>query len=410
MAEIFISYKAERRLAAQHLAKVLEAHGYTVWFDYGLIPGDDFEERLLLELSASKIVLVLWCTMSVKSKWVRKEARHARNNKKFLPCWLEASKLPEEFANADTINIAGWDGAPRSHLLDRLLDDIARRVGRDPANSWTALRRLEDNWRDFGAPSLAQFVLTDSPRARRESLRAAPPSSPKRRAIGRPPRGASPNFVQTWKRAQQGEAEALRQAGRAVSAGSGVTRNDALAVRLFELAIERGSVGAQASLGAMYAKGLGVPRDDREAVRLFKLAAAGDDARAQANLGYMYRTGRGGLRTNEIRATNLYRLGADKGDPLAQNNLGYMYECGFGGLRKNARMARRLYELAAEQGYARGQVSLGEMHEAGLAGLKKDEKEAIRLYKLAAAQNDERAREHLERLAARKPKSRRKVS
>jgi hypothetical protein len=31
MAEIFISYKSERRKAAEHLAAVLSHHGYSVW-------------------------------------------------------------------------------------------------------------------------------------------------------------------------------------------------------------------------------------------------------------------------------------------------------------------------------------------------------------------------------------------
>jgi len=39
MAEIFISYKSERRKAAAHLAKILERCGYTVCYDYSLVKG-----------------------------------------------------------------------------------------------------------------------------------------------------------------------------------------------------------------------------------------------------------------------------------------------------------------------------------------------------------------------------------
>ena len=42
MTEVFISYKSERRRAAEHLAAVLERNGYLVWFDYQLIKGRDF--------------------------------------------------------------------------------------------------------------------------------------------------------------------------------------------------------------------------------------------------------------------------------------------------------------------------------------------------------------------------------
>ena len=61
------------------MAKVLECYGYDVWYDYGLIPGDDFELRLMAELSSAKVVLVLWCTLAVDSPWVQREAR-------FLEC------------------------------------------------------------------------------------------------------------------------------------------------------------------------------------------------------------------------------------------------------------------------------------------------------------------------------------
>jgi hypothetical protein len=40
--DIFISYKSERRKAAEHLAAVLSRYGYAVWFDYQLVKGSDF--------------------------------------------------------------------------------------------------------------------------------------------------------------------------------------------------------------------------------------------------------------------------------------------------------------------------------------------------------------------------------
>jgi hypothetical protein len=39
MADIFISYKSERRKAAAHFAKILERYGYSVWYDYSLVKG-----------------------------------------------------------------------------------------------------------------------------------------------------------------------------------------------------------------------------------------------------------------------------------------------------------------------------------------------------------------------------------
>lgn len=63
MADVFISYKSERRAAAEHLAEILSDYGYSVWWDYGLISGRDFGAQIEKELRAAKAVIVLWCSM-----------------------------------------------------------------------------------------------------------------------------------------------------------------------------------------------------------------------------------------------------------------------------------------------------------------------------------------------------------
>ncbi|MGH6949504.1 MAG: toll/interleukin-1 receptor domain-containing protein, partial [Vitreimonas sp.] len=111
MADVFISYKSERRKAARHLSKVLSCYGYDVWYDYGLIPGNDFEQHLIAELEAAKVVVVLWCSMAVTSEWVQREARYASGRAKYLPCRIERAQLPSDFAGADTIDLTAWDAA-----------------------------------------------------------------------------------------------------------------------------------------------------------------------------------------------------------------------------------------------------------------------------------------------------------
>ena len=54
MAEIFISYKSERRQAAAHLAKILECYGCTVWYDYRLVKGDDFDDQIDAKIKEAK--------------------------------------------------------------------------------------------------------------------------------------------------------------------------------------------------------------------------------------------------------------------------------------------------------------------------------------------------------------------
>ena len=90
MADIFISYKSERRNAAQHLSRILELNGYSVWFDYGLFSGINFGRQIEREIrAAAKAVVVLWCSLSRVSRWVLEEADLAQSLETFTPVWLE---------------------------------------------------------------------------------------------------------------------------------------------------------------------------------------------------------------------------------------------------------------------------------------------------------------------------------
>jgi hypothetical protein len=161
VADVFISYKTERRNAAQHLSRILELNGFSVWFDYGLLSGADFGPQIERELRAAKAVVVLWCRLSHDSRWVLEEAHLAERLGTLTPVWLEPVELPLGFGRADTIDLSNWDGGPRSPSLDRLLNEVGRRVGRDPLPSYRGLQHYEETWRGFGAPPLARFALVD---------------------------------------------------------------------------------------------------------------------------------------------------------------------------------------------------------------------------------------------------------
>jgi hypothetical protein len=162
VADVFISYKSERRAAAEHLAEVLTDHGYSVWWDYGLISGRDFGRQIESELRAAKAVVVLWCSLAVESDWVREEATLAKTLNKIIPTKIEQVDLPLGFSLAQTLDLSAWDGAPQSPKLDRLVRDIGHLVGRPPAPNYDGLDRTERAWRRFGAPPLREFALIDA--------------------------------------------------------------------------------------------------------------------------------------------------------------------------------------------------------------------------------------------------------
>lgn len=40
--------------AAAHLAKILECYGCTVWYDYRLVKGDDFDDQIDVKIKEAK--------------------------------------------------------------------------------------------------------------------------------------------------------------------------------------------------------------------------------------------------------------------------------------------------------------------------------------------------------------------
>ena len=179
MADVFISYKSARRPAAEHLAKILEAHGFTVWFDYDLVPGKNFGQRLHAELSAAKAVIVLWCTLSVDSEWVQDEARLAKRLGTYLPVRIDTSHPPLGFGGDDFVDISSWDGDPSTRSLDRLIDRLEVLTKVEANIPRRAQAELHKTWSMYGQPTLAQFSLTNTREISEEDRRLPPiPANP----------------------------------------------------------------------------------------------------------------------------------------------------------------------------------------------------------------------------------------
>ena len=392
MADIFISYKRERRAAARHLKKILDCYFRTddaecTWYDYGLLAGDAFEPRLMEEIAKSKVVVVLWCHMAVESEWVQREAREALQSGKLLPARIEACEIPTPYAGLDTINLSEWDASPSNPILHRLLDDVGRQLGREAQSPISRLRVVEEDWRSYGAPSLASFALG----ADVAPDGSAPSTRTSERFVSQQLDGISQNLAAHWANALQGDMSALCSIAYAYFTGAdGLERDEHAAVRHWKLAADRGDQDGLFHLGLAYKRGEGgLPADPYEAARLFRLAADKGSARAQFELARMYGLGLGGLPKDEREAARLYKLAADQGSRDAQCNLGLMHFRGSGGLAKNEKEAVRLWTLSADQGSARANADLGVAYEQGEGGLTKDSYEAVRRFRLAADEKND---------------------
>ena len=138
------------------------------------------------------------------------------------------------------------------------------------------------------------------------------------------------------------------QIGMAYAAGDGVTADDALAVKWFRKAAEKGNVAGEYLLGEMYVTGR-VPNGDlAEGVKWMKKAAEHGDARGQANLAVMYSQGLGVPKNADEVAVWMHKA-ADQGLAAGEFGLGSMLAHGTG-VPQNIAEAAKWYRKAADQG------------------------------------------------------------
>jgi hypothetical protein len=110
MADVFISYAHEDRLAAQRVAETLKRHGWSVWWDPDIPPGKTWDELIERELASASCVVVLWSATSLAKAWVRTEAAEALARGVLVPALIEAVVPPLAFRQIQAAPLMDWRG------------------------------------------------------------------------------------------------------------------------------------------------------------------------------------------------------------------------------------------------------------------------------------------------------------
>ena len=195
---------------------------------------------------------------------------------------------------------------------------------------------------------------------------AADPSDPDKPAdVKGAPDIAQPDIATAIKYcaiAARSSRRALYQLGRAYAANRQLPE----AAAAWRKAADKGSTSAMVELGVLYGTGSGVTKDEAQARKLFERAGEAGNPRGVANLAAL--SGGAGTPSDPARARELLAKAAET-YAEAQYQLGLMMANGTGGPKDDAG-ARNLFEKAAAQNHAGALERMGAFAQEGRGGPK----------------------------------------
>ena len=155
--------------------------------------------------------------------------------------------------------------------------------------------------------------------------------------------------------AKEGVVDAQALLGQILLDGRGIERDEALALRWFQIAAQGGHLMARNMLGRCREHGWGCELDERAAASHYRLAAQSGLDWGLYNYANLLATGRG-VAQDQYAAFALYREAAHLGHAKSMNLLGRYLEDGRY-CPADPQAARQWYERSAHAGDFRGQFS-----------------------------------------------------
>lgn len=159
---VFFSYSRTDLATVRPVIALLEAHGFSVWWDSMIEAGSKYVERTEHALESARAVVVAWSVQSVGSHWVRDEAMSGRDSSRLVPISFDGSLPPLGFRQFQVLDFSRWNGDPHAEVAQELVRAVTVLHGRDAAAARAAprlqprlTRRKGLAWLGLGGAALA---------------------------------------------------------------------------------------------------------------------------------------------------------------------------------------------------------------------------------------------------------------
>ena len=160
-------------------------------------------------------------------------------------------------------------------------------------------------------------------------------------------------------KAEQGDAEAQFEVGKAYSLGEGVEKNLTQAIAWYKKSAAKGNVKAQNNLGVAYKFGEGVEKDLNEAMKWLKKSAEGGNPLGMYNLATCY-----WMKENYKKAFEWMEKAAANNSGVACYQLGKWYAIPYQEYT-DTKKSFDSYKKGAELGHTGSQVELAQLYRRG---------------------------------------------
>ena len=124
-----MSYTRADQEIVRRIVALLEAQGWSVWWDTRIAGGERWDATIEREINAAHCVVVVWTPQSIDREWVREEADHGRDRGILVPVLIGLDKPPFGFGRIQARSMSGWDGVSRTVAADQLLADVRQKLG-----------------------------------------------------------------------------------------------------------------------------------------------------------------------------------------------------------------------------------------------------------------------------------------